>query len=207
VRVSSLFVIRAFFLILMLAGGGLGIAYPWLQQSYSGYTIGTWKVFDGTTFTRAEARPAPSEAPLFVSVEMITRGPLRADREGAVLTLTAQNDGRTVLAEALDFEGVEGRIVSPQSGDVAYRTEAGRIPTIGGDGLLIDVARGDYDRVDIVSVAVTVEAGAIDIQPNAIPVGYTLLAVGLIGFIATFRSRAPKNPNSSPPPPRKWGRQ
>lgn len=198
--------IRFFFLILILAGGGLGIAYPWLNARYAGYEIGTWRVFEGGAFVRAEARPVPSEAPIFIGVEMVTRGPLRADQQGAVLTVTAQSGGRTVLAQALDFKDVTPRIVNPQSGDVAYRASAGSIPSAADDGLFVDVARGDDDSASIVAVDVTVEAGAMPIQPNAIPIGYALLGVGFVGFIASFRRRAPKNPNSSPPPP-KWGRQ
>ncbi len=200
-----LIIVRLAFLLLILAGGGLGIAWPWLQQTYSGYEIGTWRVFDGTAFTRAEARPAPSESPIFLTVEMITSGPLRADRKGAVLTLTAEDGGRTVLAQALDFEGVQGRVVSPQSGELAYRTAAGRIQSVSDSGLVITVARGEEDRVRLVSVDVTVEASAIPVQPNAIPVGYVLLGIGFVGLLLTFRSGHPKNPNSSPPPP-KWGR-
>jgi hypothetical protein len=197
---------RFFFLVLILAGGGLGIAYPWLNARYAGYEIGTWRVFEGAEFVRAEARPAPSEAPIFVTVEMVTRGPLRADRQGAVLTVTAQSGGQTVLAQALDFKSVNPRILNPQTGDTAYRAQAGSIPSAAEDGLFIDVARGDDDSANIVAVDVIVEAGAIPIQPNAIPIGYALLGVGFVGFIASFRARAPKNPNSSPPPP-KWGRQ
>lgn len=199
-------IIRSFFLILILAGGGLGIAYPWLNARYAGYEIGTWRVFEGGAFTRAEARPAQSETPVFISVEMVTRGPLRADRQGAALTVTAQSGGRTVLAQALDFKGATPRILNPQSGDVAYRMSAGSIASVADDGLFIDVARGDDDSANIVTVDVTVEAGATPIQPNAIPIGYVLLGVGFVGFIASFRRGAPKNPNSSPPPP-KWGRQ
>ena len=199
-------IFRLAFLLLILAGGALGVAYPWIQQNYAGYEIGTWRVFDGTGFIRAEARPAPGEAPIFLIVEIRTRGPLRADREGAVLTVTAQEGGRTVLAQALDFRGVNGRTANPQTGETVYRTEAGRIAQVSGDGLSIDVARGDAERVEIIAVDVIVEAGAVDIQPNAVPVGYVLLAVGFVGLLLTFRSRTPKNPNSSPPPAR-WGRQ
>lgn len=201
-----MFVLRAFFLILILAGGGLGVAYPWIARHYAGYEIGTWRVYDGSAFSPAESRPAPSETPLFLTVEMTTRGPLRADRTGAALTLTASSGGRTVLAQTLDFSGVEGRTVNPQTGEIAYRTAAGRIDSIADDGLFITVARGDYDGFELTGVDVTVEAGAVDIQPNAIPIGYVLLGVGFVGFIASFRRGKPKNPNSSPPPA-KWGRQ
>ncbi|MBX3529960.1 MAG: hypothetical protein KF849_05100 [Rhizobiaceae bacterium] len=198
--------IRSLFLILIVAGAGLGIAYPWLNARYGGYEIGTWRVFESGGFTVAEARPALSEAPVIVSVDMVTRGPLRADRQGAVLTVTARSGGRTVLAQALDFDGVNARILNPQTGDAAYRTRVGSIASFAEDGLQIDVARGDDERANIVTVDVIVEASPSPIQPNAIPVGYVLLGIGFVGFIASFRARAPKNPNSSPPP-QKWGRQ
>lgn len=199
--------LRLVFLLLMLAGGALGVVYPWLASRQAGYEIGTWRVFDGAAFTQAVARPAPSETPVFLTVEITTRGPLRADLQGAVLTLTARDGGTTVLAEALDFKGVQGRVVSPQSGEIAYRTAVGRIDRVSEAGLLIEAARGDEERVDLAAVDLIVAAGAIDIRPNAVPIGYVLLAVGFVGFAASLRRAKPKNPNSSPPPSPRWGRQ
>jgi hypothetical protein len=199
-------ILRIVLLVLMLAGGALGIAYPWVAANQSGYQVGVFPMFDGTGFRVAETRPAPSETPLFIIIEMTTRGPMRADRQGAVLTLTATSGGRTVLAQALDFEGVNGRIANPQTGEIVYRTQVGRIDEVAEDGLSIAVKRGDADAVTLSAVDVIVEASALDIDPRAVPAGYVMLAIGFVGFILSFRSRAPKNPNSSPPPP-KWGRQ
>ena len=137
---------------------------------------------------------------------MTTRGPLRADRQGAVLTVTARSGGRTVLAQALDFQGVNGRITNPQTGEIVYRSDAGSIDAVAPDGLTIEVGRGDAEGVALTAVTVIVKASAVDVDPRAVPAGYVLLAIGFIGFIASFRGRGPKNPNSAPPPPR-WGRQ
>ncbi len=150
-------------------------------------------------------QPDETDTPLAIAVEMISRGPLRSDLQGAVLTVTAAEGGRTVLAEALDFKGVDGRITNPQTGEVAYRQRAGTVES-DGSGLQINVARGDAEGVDISSVTVIVEGTRGLRQPNLVPAGYILMIVGLVGFIAGFRKRTPSNPNSSPPPPR-WGRQ
>lgn len=205
---SLIWIFRLGFLVLILTGGALGVLYPWLQRTYSGYDIGTWRVFDGQEFIRAEARPAPSEAPLFLTVRLITHGPLRADRAGSVLVVTARNGDRTVLEQPLDFRRVDGRLVSPQSAEVSYVAEAGRIGHVTDGGVFIDVARGDDTRARLVSVDLTVAAGAIPIQPNAIPVGYVLLAIGFVGFVLSFRGGGPKTPKAPPPPPSiRWGRQ
>ena len=203
VRVFSLF-IRLFFLAILLAGVGLGIAYPWAADNFAGYEAATSRVFAGNEFSPLEVRLAPSEVPVFVTVAMATRGPLRADRQGAVLTVTVSSDGQTLLAEALDFNGVEPRVVSPQSGETVYRTRLEPIAEVPGGELAITIARGDEQSAEIMSIDVIVEASAIDLDPRAIPAGYVLMALGLIGFVRSLRRKSPKSPNPSPPP--KWGR-
>ncbi|MEX0955624.1 MAG: hypothetical protein WDZ83_10470 [Rhizobiaceae bacterium] len=56
----------------------------------------------------------------------------------------------------------------------------------------------------LVSVDLTLNAGAFDLDQRAIPAGFIMMAVGLVGFAASLFRRRRENPNSKPPP--RWGR-
>lgn len=197
--------LRTLFILLILAGAALGIAYPLAAGNLGGYTVGVWRVYDRATgYAPAETNLSPSDAPVTVSLDVATKGPVRFDG-GTLLTLTADAGGRTVLARTLDFSGAVETVVSPQSGARVYHEKAGRIADIAGDRYVFTVGPGDTPSDAVETVDLKAEAGAFDLDPRTTPAGYALMAVGLVGLIASFGRRRPKNPNSSEPP-RKWGR-
>lgn len=198
-------VLRTLFILLILAGAALGVAYPFAAGNLSGYTIGVWRVYDRATgYAPAEAGLAPSDAPVTVSLDVATKGPVGFDG-GTLLTLTADTGGKTVLARALDFADAAETVVNPQSGARVYHAKAGRIAEVAGDRYVFTVGPGDAPSDAVETVDLKLEAGAFDLDARTTPAGYVLMAVGLVGLIASFGRRRPKNPNSSEPP-RKWGR-
>ncbi|RUU08829.1 hypothetical protein EOD08_36085, partial [Mesorhizobium sp. M6A.T.Ca.TU.002.02.2.1] len=57
-------------------------------------------------------------------------------------------------------------------------------------------------------VDLLLRSGVGEIDSRARPVGFSLMAAGLIGLLLALRfggGGRPQNPNSQPPPPR-WGR-
>lgn len=198
-------VLRTFFILLVLAGAALGIGYPLLAGNAAGYQLGLWRVYDRQAgYQPAEAELSPSDAPVIVSLEVTTTGPAKFER-GTLLTLTADTGGRTVLARALDFSGAHSTIVNPQTGARVHVLEAGRIEEVDGGAYVFTAGPGDTPDDAVATVVLKLEGGSLGVDPRTTPAGYGLMAIGLVGLIASFGRRRPANPNSSPPP-RKWGR-
>jgi hypothetical protein len=196
---------RFLFLLILLAGAALGIGYPWAASNVTGYEIGAWRVFErGEGFAPAEANIAPSEAPVAITVDVRTDGALNRIAGKTVLSMDVTGtDGEPVLSSALDLIEAETRTVNPQSGETAYRTEAGRLAIIDLNRYRFVFRAGEGVEERLVSVDLALNAGAFDLDRRAIPAGFIMMAVGLVGFAATFFRRR-ENPNSKPP--QRWGR-
>jgi len=201
---------RALFALILLAGAAVGIGYPWYVNNFSGAEIGSWDVYDPQSgFRSFDARLTDADAPVRVLVDMTAVGTPTFDRTRTVLTLTVSASGRTVLADTLSFENASSpRQVSPQSADKVFRAEAGVIDPTPAGPYTVTLGPGDAEDIDMrrVEVLLRSDAGALDARAQ--PIGFVLMAVGFIGFVASRRRRGdppPTNPNSQPPPPR-WGR-
>ncbi|MEX0408436.1 hypothetical protein ABGN05_22500 [Aquibium sp. LZ166] len=197
---------RFFFLIILLAGLALGVGYPWAVRNVSGYEIGIFPVFgQGSGFTPAEVALAPSEAPVSVAVEMQTSTPFTTEEGTAVLTITAITDGRTVLVAPVSFENAASKSASPQGG-IVYRADVATIDPVDGDeNYVFTVERADVEELPLVRVSLILNAGAFDLDARAVPIGYILILVGLVGFVAMFRRRRILNRKVAAEQP-KWGR-
>jgi hypothetical protein len=196
---------RYFFLLVLLAGAALGIAYPLAASNVAGYEIGVWRVFARDTgFTPAEITLAPSDAPVSIVVDLRTDGALTRSEDRPLLLMEATGDGEPVLSTALDFDQAEARTVNPQTGETAYRVEADRLAIVEHDRYRFTFEPGPSSTERLISADLILHAGAFDLDPRAVPAGYILMAVGLVGFAATLFRRRRENPNSKPPP--RWGR-
>ncbi|CCV06054.1 conserved exported hypothetical protein [Mesorhizobium metallidurans STM 2683] len=201
---------RFLLLLILLAGIGIGIAYPWAMSNFSGREIGAWRVYDQGRFKPVTVPLAESDAPVRVLVDLTARAErIVASQQRTVLTLTAATGGRTVLASTLAFNHSENpRQPSPQSADKIFRDEAGVIQTVSPGPYTFTVGPGDAEDIPMRVVDLVLRAGAGEVDRRAQPVGFSLMAVGLIGLVLAFRfggGGRPQNPNSRPPPPR-WGR-
>lgn len=199
---------RVFFFLLLLAGVGLGIGYPFALSNFSGHEIGTWRVYErGSGFGSVTARLDSSDAPVRILVDMTSVGTPRFTGESTVLTLTAATAGRTVLAETVSFVNSTPRSDSPQSGDRIYRDEAGVLTKLDSGDYVFTLGPGDAEDIEMRRVDLILRAGAAEPDPRAVPIGYVLMAIGTVGFIISLsrRGNRPQNPNSKPPAPR-WGR-
>lgn len=200
---------RFLFLLILLAGVGLAGLYPWYNNNFTGAELGSWTVYDRAGGFRAvDVELEASDDPVRVLVDLTTRGPARFSGDVAVLTLTADTGGKTVLADTLTFSKSVQRDQSPQMLASVYRGEAGVISPVKDGTYRITVGRGDADGINYSRVDLVLRSGAAITDPRAQPVGFTLVAIGLIGIVLASRfgrGGRPENPNSQPPPPR-WGR-
>ncbi|MGX7872210.1 hypothetical protein ACVDG5_004500 [Mesorhizobium sp. ORM6] len=198
---------RFLFVLILLAGTGIGLIYPWATTNFSGREIGTWRVYGQGRFRPLTVSLSGSDAPVRVLVDLTARVERIVSQQRTVLTLTAATNGRTVLASTLQFNHVDNpRQASPQLPDKIFRDEAGLISTVSPGSYVFTVGPGDAEDIPMRAVDLVLRSGAGEADSRARPVGFSLMAVGLIGFMLSLRSGSrPDNPNSQPPPPR-WGR-
>ncbi|MER8968948.1 hypothetical protein [Mesorhizobium sp. M0159] len=199
---------RSLFALILLIGTGIGVVYPWAMTNFSGREIGTWRVYDQGRFKPVTVPLSARDGPLRVLVDLTARAERIVSQQRTVLTLTAAAGGRTVLASTLQFNHSDNpRQVSPQLPDRIFRDEAGLIPTVTPGSYIFTVGPGDAEGIPMRAVDLVLRSGAGEVDRRARPVGFSLMAAGLVGLVLAFRfgGRRPENPNSQPPPPR-WGR-
>jgi hypothetical protein len=199
---------RFLFGLLLLAGIALG-ASPWLAGAVPSRPVGTWRVYEEKAgFTPARPQLTAADAPVGVSVELTTRGLASLPRGAAILTMTAAVEGRTALAETLDFAGAQGRDVNPQTQEKVFHADAGVIESIEPGTYTFTFGKGDAEGISMRSVDLVLSHRGVALDPRLQPIGFSLAAIGFIGLVLGFRHRTggpPSNPNSQPPAPR-WGR-
>ncbi|MBZ9905106.1 MULTISPECIES: hypothetical protein [unclassified Mesorhizobium] len=199
---------RFLFVLILLAGTGIGLIYPWATANFSGREIGTWRVYEQGRFKPLTVSLRDRDAPVRVLVDLTARAERIVSKQRTVLTLTAATNGHTVLASTLQFNHVDNpRQASPQLPDKIFRDEAGLIATVSPGAYVFTVGPGDAEDIPMRAVDLVLRSGVGEIDGRARPIGFSLMAVGLIGFLLSLRSAGgrPENPNSQPPPPR-WGR-
>ncbi|AZO08944.1 MULTISPECIES: hypothetical protein [unclassified Mesorhizobium] len=195
--------------LVLIAGGAIGLLYPWAMSNFSGHAIGTWRVYETGRFKPATVQLTAGDAPVRVLVDLTARAERVASQQRAVLTLTAANGGRTALASTLSFNHTDNpRQVSPQLPDKIFRDEAGVIESVTPGAYVFTVGPGDADGIDMRAVDLVLRAGTGAIDERARPAGYVLIGVGLLGLVLSLvfgrGNKPPANPNSQPPP--RWGR-
>jgi hypothetical protein len=200
---------RFLFVLILLAGAGIGVAYPWAMSKFSGHEIGTWRVYEQGRFKPVTVTLGSRDAPVRVLVDLTAKAERLASQQRTVLTLTAATDGKTVLASTLQFNHADNpRQASPQLPDKIFRDEAGVIAPVSPGPYLFTVGPGDADGIEMRAVDLVLRSGAGAIDSRARPVGFSLMAAGLIGLLLARRfggsGGRPENPNSQPPP--RWGR-
>ena len=201
---------RFLFVLILLAGIGIGVIYPWAMTNFSGHEIGTWRVYEQGRFKPLTVTLSGRDAPVRVLVDLTARAERIVSQQRTVLTLTAATNGRTVLASTLQFNHSDNpRQASPQLPDKIFRDEAGLIRAVSPGPYTFTVGPGDAEDIPMRAVDLILRSGVGEIDGRARPVGFSLMAAGLIGLILAMRfggrGGRPENPNSQPPPPR-WGR-
>jgi hypothetical protein len=198
---------RLLFLLIFLIGAAIGIGYPYVILNFPAQEIGTWRVYDSVGgFRPVQATLAATDAPVQVLVDVMSSSMPQAAEGAAILTITTAAGGRTVLAETLALAGATVRDDTPQNPQKIYRIDAGAIAEIEDGVHTFTLGPGDAEGLDLESVDLILLAGAGAYDQRAQPLGFSLMAIGFIGFVlAMRRGRPERNANSQPPKPR-WGR-
>lgn len=196
---------RIFFLLVFIVGLLLGIGYPFAVQNMSGHQIGRYPAFDRSSgYRNVDVTLGAVDGPVRVLVDMTSLGAMTLDGSTTALTLTASLAGRTVLASTLTFAHQQPRSDNPQAGGMIYRDQAGLIDPVESGTYRFVLGPGDVERIEMRSAEIVLRAGAFELDPRLIPIGYTMMAFGFVGFFALRKRKAAKTPAEPPPP--KWGR-
>jgi hypothetical protein len=197
---------RTLFLVILLAGLGAGFGYPWFATNFSGRELGSWRVFEqGGGFQPVTTTLSANDAPVRVLVDMTAAAPPEFAQGTTALTVTVSTDGRTVLAEPLNFRESKPQERSPQLRDKVYRQEAGFIRDVQDGDYVFLVGRGDAEDIRIRAVDLILRAGAGAVDPRLQPVGFALAAIGFVGLVlAARRARRTRSPEAPARP--RWGR-
>lgn len=202
---------RWVFVLIAFAGLGLGFFYPWYVGNFSGREIGNWAAYQpGAGFQPVTRRLTEADAPVRVLVDLTAVEIPEFAQTRTILTLTAASGGQTVLAETLTFSELKPREKSPQLREKVYRDEGGVIPDIVDGEYTFVIGQGDADGIQVRAVDLILRGGVGVVDPRAQPIGFSLAAIGLVGFVlASRRRRRDKRPDAPPPGsstgPR-WGR-
>jgi hypothetical protein len=200
---------RLLFLLVFLAGAALGLGYPWLVNQYGAHDIAMLRVYDAPTgFQPIVTKLAAADAPVKVTIDVTAVPPQSLVAGQSVLTITAATGGRTVLAETLDLAEAVVRDDTPQTPQQIFALDAGEIATVADGDYTFTVGPGDAEGVDLIAVDLLLSGAAGAYDERAQPIGFSMMAIGFILLVLSFRRGATPpagNPNSQPPPPR-WGR-
>ncbi len=200
---------RFLFLVLFLVGGGVAFAYPWVMRNSSGHEIGSWRVQDTASgFLAVDVPLTSADAPVKIVLDATAAVPAVFDPTQIVLTITASSAGKTLLARRLSLDGAETREDSPQTLQHIHRIQAGTIPEVQDGTFTFTVGPGDAEGVEMLAVDLLLEGGGKQSDPRAQPIGFSIMAIGFIGFVLSFR-RGPRDGSGTPtaPPTRpRWGR-
>lgn len=187
---------------MFVAGVVLGIVLPKAVEGSQGSEIGRWQMYARAAgFQTAQAVLSSSDAPVVTTVELRSDAPLRAAVERQVVTLTVFDESdQTVFRAELGFPQAAA-LESPQTNVHLFREViAGLEASNGRYRFVIDPGRDFADSV--LGIDLSLNAGAIRLDPRMQPAGFVLMALGFVGLALTFR----KSRDNSMPPPSKWGR-
>ena len=195
---------RGIFLIMILAGLGLGAAYPWYVHNRSGVDIGTYRVFQRPgSFKPIDVILTADEAPVRVFVDMMPIMQNYPDGAQSLLHLTATTSGKTVLDTNLNFAAgmADGRGL--QRSEKIFRYTAGELTNIAAGQYHFTLERSGSEGLSLKTVDLVLKGNVEEVDFRAIPAGICLFAIGLLGLL---RSRRGLSPEEGTAPKSKWGR-
>ncbi|MCB1424268.1 MAG: hypothetical protein R3D65_02020 [Zhengella sp.] len=197
--------LRFIFLLVMLAGLGAAVGYPWAVENFSGTELGTIRVYDRETgFTPARVIVSPVDAPVRVLVDLtaLPQRILASDR--TVIDLTIASAGGTQRTERLDFAPAQAnREDAGLSSEQVYRVSAGTLEPRITDEYTFTFAPAGNQAIEMKTLDLVLRRNALAWDKRVQPAGFIAAALGFIGFVLAFRRR--KRPPVEPQR-RKWGR-
>lgn len=205
---------RFFFFLMLLAGAGAAFGYPWYFTNLSGYEIGSYPAYRKETGFQPVTIPLiTQQSPVRVFVDISPIAGYYPDQARTMLTLTASINGRTVLAEKLDYVATSAESRKLESVELVFRDSAGDLYLSENGKYKFVLGEGDVEGLQLGKADLILRAEAQEGDPRVQPAGFAALAIGLVGMIRSGRRRR-RDDNETrvvPEPPKepekpKWGR-
>lgn len=193
---------RMMFLILVLVGLVLAIAYPFAVQNLGGYDIGQYEVYaPDTGFVPIEVELSDEEDPVRILVDYHTSSRLNAVMASAKLSLTVLRGSERAFTRELEFIHSTPGENSVHSGRYVIRLTGGIINPVGTESYTFAFSPLGESKLVPDRIQMILKASAIEWNPGVQILGYCILAVGALGFIVLLvRGRRGTSQ------PRRWGR-
>ena len=179
---------RLFFIVMIVAGFGLGIGYPWYMRHFTGSEIGRWTMLENrqSGFKIQEVRLSAADGPVRVFIDATPLpGYVPAERRSAV-TLAVSRDGIPVLSQGLDFASTTGSINTdrPQDGSV-LRQSAGDIDPVIPGSYAFRLVQGNTDGLQLSKADLVLRRGAETPDETYMTIGLVLGVLGVYGLMRT----------------------
>jgi len=179
---------RVLFILIIVAGFGLAIGYPWYMRHFTGSEIGRWTMLENrqSGFKIQEVRLSADDGPVRVFIDATPLpGYVPAERRSAV-TLAVSRDGQPVLSQGLDFASTSGSINTdrPQDGSV-LRQSAGDIDPVIPGLYAFRLVQGNTDGLQLSKADLVLRRGAETPDEVYTTIGLILGAFGLYALMRT----------------------
>lgn len=185
--------------LIMAFGFLIGVVYPFAASHQQGYELARWQALDGAGgFREFETLLPASEEQILVHVDIAIDADTAVDGDAIVLTLTASSGQRTEFAQVFRPDDL------PSAG--SYRFEAETLYFIRDEPYRFVFTEGEMG-VPFSSVELVLTGGTYEFDEGVPPIGYGMMAIGMLGMFLTNRRKGGRKPKPpEPPEPPKWGR-
>ena len=197
-------ILRVLFFLMVALGFVIAIIYPFAAGKQEGRELARWQALDERgEFVQLETQLPSSENQVLVAVEVEVGEPVEAIGDAVVLTLTASRSQITEFAQVFKLAGAEPRAQPSPSGRTRFLLHAPTLRPVRDEPYRFVFTEGEVEQ-PFSSVELVLIGGTYAYDASVPPIGYGMLALGMLGLLLTRRSR-----NTAPaqkPVPRKWGR-
>lgn len=197
-------ILRGLFFVMAALGFVLAIIYPFAAGKQQGRELARWQALDERgDFIQFETKLPASEDQVRVAVEVETAEPTQALGDAVVLTLTAGRGQTTEFAQVFRLSGAEPRAQPSPSGKQRFVLHAPVLRPVRDEPYRFVFTEGEVEQ-PFSSVQLVLVGGTYAYDASVPPIGYGMIALGMLGMLLTRRSRngAPAQKTA----PRKWGR-
>lgn len=196
--------LRVLCFLILAIGFIIGVIYPFAAGNQQGRELARWQALDENGgFREFETVLPTTENQILVGVEVATEAGEQDYGAAAVLTLTATSGQKSEFAQVFTLGGVAPRAQAQPSSARHFLLQAPTLHAIREEPYRFVFTSGEV-ALPFTSVELILVGGTYEYDASVPPVGYGMIAIGMLGMILTRRRKSARTPKQ--PAPRRWGR-